>query len=938
MFRSPLRAVRSSRAGKRHSRFSTRLGSSLALLLALMLGLFSPLSTGVFAQADGADAPAKGNAYVAANRTTFVISQAEDGETACHEATPEEARIYNHESGVGLHRINHLEQESNSALAPEASGSNALNSSTGLTIVLRATTQLEQNAEAKAAFIRAAATWESIITSPITIIIDVDFGTTHFGTPFSSSNVLGATNTQLLFFANNYPSIRSRLIGRASNAEETALYNNLPATTIPTDLGDVPTVVVPSPILRALGSIAPVANPDTETNFGPVPQIGFNSAFGFDFDPSNGITSTQTDFDAVAVHEIGHALGFDSEVGVHELNPSGAIHAGMWDLFRFRPSTATVGTFATAQRILSSGGEQNYFDGGTEQRLSTGKPDGTGGDLEQASHWKDDRLNGFVFIGIMDPSIPRGRRFTITANDRRAIDFMGFSSAPPPAAPANDNFASAQAIAGSSGTTSGTNIGATKEVGEPNHAANPGGRSVWYRWTAPASGTATFDTKGSNYDTTLAVYTGGSVGALALIVENDDIVSGTDIVSTVTFNAIAGTTYQIAVDGFDADSGSIILNWNSATGPAPPNTVQFSAASTTVNENGVSVAINVTRTGTTTSAATVNYATGNGTASDRSDYLAAVGTLRFAANETSKTFNVFVVDDAFLENPETFSVTLSNPVDCTLGAPATETVTINSNDTATGPNPVKDGSFDANFFVRQHYIDFLNREADAPGLSFWTNQITSCGSDQACLETRKINVSAAFFLSTEFQQTGFLVYQLHQAAFNTQERLALRTFLADTQEIGRGVVIGAPGADALLEANKVAFINGFVTRPQFTALYPLTMTAAQFVDALNANTGGSLSPAERDSLVASGQTRAQILRTIAENGVFRQRQSNKAFVLMQYFGYMRRNPNDAPEPTLDFAGYNFWLGKLNQFNGNFINAEMVKAFITSGEYQGRFGL
>jgi len=76
---------------------------------------------------------------------------------------------------------------------------------------------------------------------------------------------------------------------------------------------------------------------------------------------------------------------------------------------------------------------------------------------------------------------------------------------------------------------------------------------------------------------------------------------------------------------------------------------------------------------------------------------------------------------------------------------------------------------------------------------------------------------------------------------------------------------------------------------------------------------------------------------VSENGVFSSRQFNKAFVLMQYFGYLRRNPNDPPEIGLDFAGYNFWLGKLNQFNGNFVNAEMVKAFITSGEYQQRFG-
>jgi hypothetical protein len=108
--------------------------------------------------------------------------------------------------------------------------------------------------------------------------------------------------------------------------------------------------------------------------------------------------------------------------------------------------------------------------------------------------------------------------------------------------------------------------------------------------------------------------------------------------------------------------------------------------------------------------------------------------------------------------------------------------------------------------------------------------------------------------------------------------------------------------------------------------------------------GGALSSTQRDALVsqlstnpASPALRAQVLRTVSENSVFTTRQSNKAFVLMQYFGYLRRNPNDPPEAGLDFGGYNFWLGKLNQFNGNFVNAEMVKAFIVSGEYQLRFG-
>ena len=84
------------------------------------------------------------------------------------------------------------------------------------------------------------------------------------------------------------------------------------------------------------------------------------------------------------------------------------------------------------------------------------------------------------------------------------------------------------------------------------------------------------------------------------------------------------------------------------------------------------------------------------------------------------------------------------------------------------------------------------------------------------------------------------------------------------------------------------------------------------------------------------KTRAQVLRAISENAVFKAAEFNRAFVLMQYFGYLRRNPNAAPDSN--FSGYNFWLNKLNQFNGSYINSEMVKAFITSIEYTQRFGL
>ncbi len=401
------------------------------------------------------------------------------------------------------------------------------------------------------------------------------------------------------------------------------------------------------------------------------------------------------------------------------------------------------------------------------------------------------------------------------------------------------------------------------------------------------------------------------------------------------------------------DVGSITLNW-SATSCATASSVSFSSPTSSVAEgvDGTGIGfegtgfrtITVQRTGDLSVPAAVDYSTSNGSAEARKDYAQSAGTLRFAANESSKTFIVFITDDVFLESPETVNLTLSNPVGMTLGATPTAVLTINSDDGATGPNPVDPSTFNIGFFVRQHYLDFFTREPDLSGFNFWKNQIDEC-TNEPCREVRRINVSGAFFLSIEFQQTGYLVYRTFTTAFGPTRigatvPLTLAEFVPDVQRIGLGVVIGMPGADALLEANKQAYFNEFVTRPQFVAQYPGVQTPAQFVDALNAN-ALALSQAERDALVAEltagTKTRAQVLRAVAEDSDLVNAQFNRAFVLMQYFGYLRRNPNDAPEATLDFQGYNFWLNKLNQFNGNFVNAEMVKAFIVSGEYRQRFG-
>ena len=255
------------------------------------------------------------------------------------------------------------------------------------------------------------------------------------------------------------------------------------------------------------------------------------------------------------------------------------------------------------------------------------------------------------------------------------------------------------------------------------------------------------------------------------------------------------------------------------------------------------------------------------------------------------------------------------------------------------PNPIDD----AHFFVRQQYRDFLNREPDAAGLDFWANQIIACGTDASCRTSMRQHVSAAFFLSIEFQETGFLAYRLYKSAHGRAPR-RVEEFLFDTRLIGENVIVGTPNWEQSLEANKVNFLNLFVERPEFVERYPLTLTPAQFVEALNVNTGLSLTPNEVAAAVAEFEGAANIsdtaarrraIRKVAENPAFVERETRPAFVRMQYFGYLQRNPDDPPDSNLD--GYNFWLGKLNEFNGNYEGAEMVRAFIESIEYRTRFG-
>jgi uncharacterized protein (TIGR03118 family) len=531
--------------------------------------------------------------------------------------------------------------------------------------------------------------------------------------------------------------------------------------------------------------------------------------------------------------------------------------------------------------------------------------------------------------------------------------------------------------------------------------------------------------------------------------------------------------------------------------------VQFATDEFVIGEGSGHIDITVIRAGDASGTATVNVSTYDQSqplhASQKSDYEIALAKVTFNPGETSKTVRLLIVNDGFVEGDEIINLALSNQTGAGvgIGSPTYATVKITDNDSSP---PVANQIDDANFFVRQHYLDFLNREPDIAGFNFWVNEITSCGADAACRDAKRTNVSAAFFLSIEFQQTGFLSYLANKAAFGNLPTgppvpVLYGQFEKETQQLQKDFVFGQVGADAQLEANKQAYFNDFVNRPEFVSKYPASLTNDQYVDNLLASaglstsnfvvnltnaqenpptnptlSGGARRPASfgtatfvinnaqtsmtftatvnnidftgsqtadtndnlanahihagpsvapgvngpvvwgffgtpfndnnpndvvntpfasgvggtisgkwdapegnattfaaqlsnilagrayinfhtvqfgggeirgnfpatqafRDSLVAglnaTTDTRATVLRKVAESPFLNQREFNSAFVLMEYFGYLRRDP--------DTAGFNFWLDKLNSFGGNFSNSDMVKAFINSGEYRQRFG-
>jgi hypothetical protein len=408
--------------------------------------------------------------------------------------------------------------------------------------------------------------------------------------------------------------------------------------------------------------------------------------------------------------------------------------------------------------------------------------------------------------------------------------------------------------------------------------------------------------------------------------------------------------------------------------------IRFSAANYNVAEGAGFRTITVERSVDTSQAVMVDYvssdhstpadfipctAAGAGQASSRCDFTTAIGTLRFAAGETSKTFNVLISNDNYVEGTETFELALSNPSGgAVLAVPSTATVSILDDATEPATNPINNAAD----FVRAQYHDVLGREPDGPGLAFWTDNIEKCNDPARrpagqtvaqCIDKQRESTAIAFFKSPEFQMTGGFIYNLYKGSLTGTPTYdspnsspgrfpTFLEFMHDMGQVSEGIVVNNQISGAVVEANRNALATAFVLRPEFVAKYG-GLNNTLYVQELFNTTGIAATAAQKqalvDGLTNGTETRASVLRKVVDGTVviseanvqsstpygqaFINQENRRLFVYLEYVGYLRRNP--------DAAGFVFWLGKLNQYNGDPFQAEMVRSFILSPEYRSRFG-
>ena len=378
---------------------------------------------------------------------------------------------------------------------------------------------------------------------------------------------------------------------------------------------------------------------------------------------------------------------------------------------------------------------------------------------------------------------------------------------------------------------------------------------------------------------------------------------------------------------FSIDEITNYVNANSGClGLETVSNVQFSSAAFPANEGDGQANITVSRVGDTSGAASVNYATSdtaglqnctvvNGRASERCDYVTSMGTVRFAPGETSKNINVPLIDDVWQEGAETFTVTLTSAAGATLSTPSSATVTIADNDLTPPTNNPIDG---VQFFVRQQYLDFLNRQPDQTGFNNWVNTLAPCPNggfgEPPTSNCDRLHVAAGFFQSDEFLNRGYWAFRFYMVSYN--QRPTYAQFIPDMAQVG------GPKSPAEEEASKVAFADAFVQRPEFVAKYG-GLSGQALANALMQTAG-----LPNNTFTATGSmTNGQILRGIAETSAAFNQFLTDGTVAIQYFGFLRRDP--------DTIGYQNNLATLRSDPNNL--RHMIFIFIYSSEYRGRFG-
>ena len=256
---------------------------------------------------------------------------------------------------------------------------------------------------------------------------------------------------------------------------------------------------------------------------------------------------------------------------------------------QWRPTTATGISLTVVKSGTGSGTVISSPDG-----INCGSTCSASFTAGQAVVLTAAAASGSTFVGWSGSCSGTSAATTVTLSASASCG-AAFTATTTVTRPANDALSAATTISGTSGSTTGTSVNATKETGEANHAGNSGGKSVWWTWSPTGTGSATITTIGSSFDTLLAIYTGTSVASLTAVASNDDISTST-LQSSVTFTATAGQTYQIAVDGYSAASGSIALNWTQTVGTSGPANNAFSSAIALTSASGTTSGSNASAT------------------------------------------------------------------------------------------------------------------------------------------------------------------------------------------------------------------------------------------------------------------------------------------------------------------------------------------------------